>query len=175
MPCFAGVAGGAESRLAADDDPDSDADLPGNEQQIGHPGLDTAAMFAQRPEIGLVGHGDVRVEPSQTLGEHVAERDIPPAEVGSKVDVTVGAPRDPDDRHAHPGEVVTLGQRTEKWLGEFHRVIDRLIRREAVPRSVDSHSVENVAPEADGRHGDRVDRQVDGEDDRTLWCGGHDR
>ena len=32
-----------------------------------------------------------------------------------------------------------------------------------------------MAPEADGRHGDRVDREVDGKDDRTLWCGGDDR
>ena len=91
------------------------------------------------------------------------------------MDVAVGAPRHADDRDAHAGEVVIVGQRTEKWLGEFDRVIDRLIRREPITRTVDAQTVEDVTPQSNGCHGDRVDRQVDGEYDRTLWCGGHDR
>ena len=88
--------------------------------------------------------------------------------------VTVRSPRDPDNRDANAGEAVIVGQRTEKRLGEFHRVIHRLVRRESVARPVDAQTVEDVAPEADGRHSDRVDRQVDGEDDRTLRCRGND-
>ena len=109
---LAGVAGGAEARLAADDHADPDPHFTGHEQEVGDPGGDAAAVLAEGAEIGLVGDRDRRVA-AESFGEHLAERHVPPSEVGGEVHEAVGAPRQPDDRDADASEVMFARNRRQ--------------------------------------------------------------
>ena len=131
-------------------------------------------MLAEGAEIGLVGDRDRNVD-TEATGQHLAERHVPPAEVGCEVDESVGPSREPDDGDADAGEVVVDRHRRQQRLGELDGILDRLARGESTPRSVDADAVVHVAAEPDRRHGDRVDSQFDGEDDGALGVGGDDR
>ena len=56
-------------------------------------------------------------------------------------------------------------QGAEQRLGEAGDVVERLGGGEASARAVDPDAVEHVPAEADGRDGDRVDGELDGDDD----------
>ena len=131
-------------------------------------------MLAESAEVRFVGDGDRNVE-AEAGGQHVAERHIPPAEVGSEVDEPVGSSRQPDHGDADAGEVVVDGYRRQQRLGELDRILDGLARGESTTRAVDADTVVHVTAEADRRHGDRIDRHLDGENDRPLGVGGDDR
>ena len=170
---LAGVASRTESGIAAEDHADPDPDLAGDEEQVGDARPDTATMLAEGAEVGLVGDGDRNLD-AEATGQHLAEGHIAPAEVGCEVDESVRPSREPDDGDADAGEVVLDGHRRQQRLGELDGILDRLARGESTTRTVDADTVVQMATESDRRHGDRVDSQLDGEDDSALGVGGND-
>ena len=129
MAGLAGVPGGAEPRLAAEDHAEPDPDLAGHEQQVGDAGVGTAPVFAEGAEVGLVGdrHRDAEAEARR---QQVAERHVAPTEIGGEVDESVGRPGDADDGDADPGEAMLLRERAEQRLGEAGDVVEGLGRGE---------------------------------------------
>ena len=91
------------------------------------------------------------------------------------MDEPVGPPRETDDGDADAGEVVPDGHRGDQRLGQLDGVLDGLVGRESTTRAVDADAVVHVGTETHRRHGDRVDRQLDGQDDGALGAGRDDR
>ena len=173
MTGLAGVASSTQSRVASEDHTDADPDFSGHEQEIVDARRHTAAMLGEGAEVGLVGDRDRGVS-AEALGEHLSEWDIPPSKVGSEVHEPVSPPRQTDDGDADAGEVVPDGHRGDQRLGQLDGVLDGLAGRESTTLTVDADAVVHVSTESHRRHGDRVDGQLDGQDDGTLGAGRDD-
>ncbi len=131
-------------------------------------------MFGESSEVGLVGDRDRGVA-AKASSEHRSEGHIAPAEVGGQVDESVSTPRETDDGDADSCEVVAGGHGRDQRFGQLDGVLDGLVRRESTTLTIDADVVEDMGAEAHGRHGDRVDRQLDGEDDGALGAGSDER
>ena len=164
------VTGGTQQRLAVDDGADADTDLAGDVHQVPDRAM-PPAVLAPRSEVGLVGHHHRDVE-RQLPGKQLAERDVPPPEVGGEVDEPVGATGDPHHGDPDPGQGLT-GPGATSSSGSASRDTSRTVSsgRSVAAGTFDAQPVVDVAAEPDGGHRHRVDRQLDGED-RGRLAGG---
>ena len=154
--------GRADERAAADDDPTADADLARHEERVVDADRRAPPVLGDDPGVGVVRDGDGDRDRERPR-EPRPERHVDPTEVRSHRDDAVvvthhardGDP-DPDDRALVAGSQLAR---------EVAQVGDDVIDRELPARPIDADLVEGPATQPDDRGGDRVDQDLEAQDD----------
>jgi hypothetical protein len=127
-------------------------------------------MFGEGAQVGFVRDHHLAIAPE--LGrEHRSKGNISPAEVGSKMDESVAASG--DTHHAGPdaGQDVIVGELIEQGPGKSGDIVDRLLRRGSPTGSGDANLLVGQAAETDRGDGERIHRELDGENNSSLGSG----
>jgi len=164
---LAAVTGGPGQWPAVDDEPAAHADLAGDEQDVFSTDRRSAPQLRERAQIGLVDDGD-RDGHGEGIREALSERDVPPSEVRCHRDEAVRAPDDPDDRHADPDEQVVRRSAGADLTGQLGEIGHRLVHREVAAGAIDPRELEDMATRPDDRDGERVDCDLQREDDGAV-------
>ena len=174
VPDLAGEPARAGERLAVDDQAPADPDLAGEEQDVLRADGGAPAQLGQRAEVGLVGHGDRQRRPER-VGQALGQRHVAPAEVRRHRDDAGVAAHDADHPDADADHAVGVGQATQHRAREGGEVGDGLVDRAPVARPIQAHDVEDLAADRNGGDGQRVDGDLQGQDDAAARAGPDER
>ena len=165
MPDLPGVAVRPAQGPAVHDHPATDADLAVDEDEIVHADARAPLVLRERPEVGVVAHMH-RHRLVEGRREELAERLVPPAEVGRDAHQSVVASHHAHDRDA---DQPLHGGRHEQRLAEPLDLCHDVRRGHRFPPAVDANLMVDLAAEPDDRDRERVDRDLDGESDRAAF------
>ncbi len=103
------------------------------------------------------------------LGDHLGDRNVLPAQVGSRVHEAVRSTH--HTCHSDPGanEGMTRRKPSQELSGQRGNAVDYVIGVNVGGCVGLSRLVEDVPAQPDGGQRDRVDLELDGEDDGALW------
>ena len=166
MPDLPRVAVRAAQGPAVQDHPAADADLAVEEDEVVHADSRPPLVLGEGAEVGVVAHVH-RHRPVEGRREELAERLVPPAEVGRDPHEAVVASHDADDRDADTDQPLPRGRR-EQRLAEALDFRHDVGRGHRFPPPVNADLPSDMTAEADDRDRQRVDRDLDGERDRAT-------
>ena len=105
----------------------------------------------------------------------LAERHVAPAEVGRHRHEAVAPPDDADDRHADADQRLAGGSPRPQVVRQLGEVGGDRLDRGVAAGAVDADALEDLAAEPDDGRGERVDRDLEGEDDGAVRVEADDR
>ena len=169
-----GIPRAADERLAADRHAAADPDLAHDVNDVVDVDGRPAPVLGQAAEVRLVGDHERGVE-LEGGRQPVAQRNVTPAEVRGVTHHPVGTADDACHRHADTGQGLPAAQRRKGWPHEVHEVADDLIDVLVCARAVDALEPMDRAAEPDDRHRQRVDVDLQREDEGLVGPGTDER
>ncbi len=173
MADLAPVPGDAGERLALDDQPAADPDLAGHEQDVVGSQRRPTADLREGAEVRLVGQVDRDPAPEDPF-ESLAEGNVGPTEVRRHRHEAIGPSDDADDGHPDR-DLGSAGPSRADDPDELGEIVGDLVRGRMAARPIDPDVVEDLAAQPDDRRGERVDLDVERQDDRALRVGADER
>ena len=166
MPDLPRVPVRATQGPAVQDHPATDPHLAVEEDEVVHADARAPLVLGEGTEVGVVAHVH-RHRLVEGRRDELSERLVPPAEVGRDAHEAVVASHHADDRDADADQPLHRG-RHEQRLAEALDFGHDVRGGHRSPQAVDANLAAHLTAEPDDRDRQRVDRDLDGERDRSV-------